>query len=108
MFTEKCKSRAVTSQSIQFCSCLNIKYDCRSRTGESHMCEAVCARSNLSLHGVTNSVLFSQGKDGSYGTSLALGTAQDPGCDVLLAYKQNGRRLAPDHVSQISEWALQF
>ena len=44
-----------------------------------------------------------QGKDGSYGTSLALGTAQDPGCDVLLAYKQNGRRLAPDHVSPILE-----
>ncbi|KAK9836934.1 hypothetical protein WJX81_000653 [Elliptochloris bilobata] len=38
-----------------------------------------------------------QGKDGSYGTSLALGTALDPGCDVMLAYKQNGRRLAPDH-----------
>ncbi len=43
-----------------------------------------------------------QGSDGSYGTSLALGTALDPGCDVMLAYKQNGRRLAPDHVRTAS------
>ena len=48
---------------------------------------------------ITKRAWMVQGKDGSYGTSLALGTAQDPGCDVLLAYKQNGRRLAPDHVS---------
>ena len=38
-----------------------------------------------------------QGADGSYGTSLAYGTAMDPACDVMLAYKQNGRFLQPDH-----------
>ncbi|KAK9903477.1 hypothetical protein WJX75_006549 [Coccomyxa subellipsoidea] len=38
-----------------------------------------------------------QGADGSYGTSLAYATACDPACDVMLAYKQNGRTLAPDH-----------
>ena len=34
-----------------------------------------------------------QGADGTYGTSLAYGTA----CDVMVAYKQNERFLAPDH-----------
>ncbi|KAK9823153.1 hypothetical protein WJX72_000662 [[Myrmecia] bisecta] len=38
-----------------------------------------------------------QGKDGSYGTSLFHATAMDPAADVLLAFKQNGRFLAPDH-----------
>ena len=38
-----------------------------------------------------------QGADGTYGTSLAFGTAMDPACDVMLAYKQNGRFLQPDH-----------
>lgn len=38
-----------------------------------------------------------QGKDGTYGTSLKYGTAMDPGCDVLIAYMQNGRLLQPDH-----------
>ncbi len=38
-----------------------------------------------------------QGADGSYGTSLAYATAMDPACDVMLAYKQNGRFLEPDH-----------
>lgn len=38
-----------------------------------------------------------QGADGSYGTSLSYATAMDPACDVMLAYKQNGRTLAPDH-----------
>ena len=50
-----------------------------------------------------------QGKDGSYGTSLALGTAQDPGCDVLLAYKQNGRRPgARPCALEHGVWALQL
>ncbi|KAK9815051.1 hypothetical protein WJX73_005946 [Symbiochloris irregularis] len=35
--------------------------------------------------------------DGTYGTSLKYGTAMDPGCDVLVAYMQNGRLLQPDH-----------
>ena len=38
-----------------------------------------------------------QGADGTYGTSLAYGTAMDPSCDVMVAYKQNERFLAPDH-----------
>ncbi len=41
--------------------------------------------------------MCSQGADGSYGTSLSYATACDPACDVMLAYKQNGRTLAPDH-----------
>ena len=38
-----------------------------------------------------------QGADGTYGTSLQYGTAMDPGCDVMVAYKQNDRFLQPDH-----------
>lgn len=38
-----------------------------------------------------------KGEDGSYGTSLTLAHAMDPANDVILAYKQNGRWLAPDH-----------
>lgn len=38
-----------------------------------------------------------QGDDGSYGTSLLLTKAMDPANDVLIAYKQNGRLLTPDH-----------
>jgi len=34
---------------------------------------------------------------GRYGTSINYHTAMDPACDVLLAYEQNGARLAPDH-----------
>jgi nitrate reductase (NAD(P)H) len=35
--------------------------------------------------------------DGTYGTSIPLLKALDPAADVLIAYKQNGRWLAPDH-----------
>jgi nitrate reductase (NAD(P)H) len=35
--------------------------------------------------------------DGTYGTSISLAKALDPAADVLLAYKQNGRWLSPDH-----------
>ena len=35
--------------------------------------------------------------DGTYGTSIPLAYALNPAHDVLLAYKQNGRWLAPDH-----------
>jgi len=38
-----------------------------------------------------------QGSTGSYGTSLDLGWALDRERDVLLAFKQNGERLTPDH-----------
>ncbi|GMH44112.1 hypothetical protein BSKO_12046 [Bryopsis sp. KO-2023] len=38
-----------------------------------------------------------KGEDGSYGTSLSLAHAMDPSNDVMLAYKQNGRWLVPDH-----------
>jgi len=34
---------------------------------------------------------------GRYGTSINWFTAMDPACDVMLAYEQNGERLAPDH-----------
>ncbi len=44
---------------------------------------------------VTASML--QGADGTYGTSLTYGTAMDPSCDVMIAYKQNDRLLQPDH-----------
>eukprot|EP01025_Chloroclados_australasicus_P053972 TRINITY_DN6396_c0_g1_i1.p1 TRINITY_DN6396_c0_g1~~TRINITY_DN6396_c0_g1_i1.p1 ORF type:complete len:468 (-),score=51.80 TRINITY_DN6396_c0_g1_i1:460-1863(-) len=37
------------------------------------------------------------GEDGSYGTSMTLAYAMDPANDVMLAYKQNGRYLHPDH-----------
>ncbi|CAD7704946.1 unnamed protein product [Ostreobium quekettii] len=38
-----------------------------------------------------------KGEDGSYGTSVSLAAAMDPSNDILLAYKQNGRWLTPDH-----------
>eukprot|EP00928_Gymnodinium_smaydae_P010609 TRINITY_DN1399_c0_g1_i1.p1 TRINITY_DN1399_c0_g1~~TRINITY_DN1399_c0_g1_i1.p1 ORF type:complete len:902 (-),score=171.45 TRINITY_DN1399_c0_g1_i1:537-3242(-) len=38
-----------------------------------------------------------QGKTGSYGTSIDMGWALDRERDVLLAFKQNGERLTPDH-----------
>jgi nitrate reductase (NAD(P)H) len=34
---------------------------------------------------------------GTYGTSITLSKALDPTADVLIAYEQNGYRLAPDH-----------
>ena len=38
-----------------------------------------------------------QGGPGSYGTSIDMETALDPTSDVILAYKQNGEYLHPDH-----------
>lgn len=38
-----------------------------------------------------------QGADGSYGTSVTLPKALDPANDILVAYRQNGRLLTPDH-----------
>lgn len=38
-----------------------------------------------------------KGDDGSYGTSMPLWKALDISQDVILAYKQNGRLLTPDH-----------
>lgn len=38
-----------------------------------------------------------QGDNGSYGTSLIYGTAMNPANDILIAYKHNGKLLAPDH-----------
>nr|ABP97095.1 nitrate reductase [Chlorella vulgaris] len=38
-----------------------------------------------------------KGDDGSYGTSVTWVKAMDPASDVILAYKQNGRLLTPDH-----------
>lgn len=38
-----------------------------------------------------------KGEDGSYGTSITWAKAMDPASDVILAYKQNGRLLTPDH-----------
>ena len=38
-----------------------------------------------------------KGDDGSYGTHMTLAHAMDPGSDVLIAYKQNGQFLHPDH-----------
>ncbi|KAL0040785.1 hypothetical protein WJX79_005466 [Trebouxia sp. C0005] len=38
-----------------------------------------------------------QGTNGSYGTSLIYGTALNPANDILIAYKHNGKLLAPDH-----------
>ena len=38
-----------------------------------------------------------KGGDGRYGSSVALPYALNPANDVLVAYKQNGRWLAPDH-----------
>ncbi|KAI8463380.1 MAG: nitrate reductase [Monoraphidium minutum] len=38
-----------------------------------------------------------KGPDGSYGTSLRLPYALDDTNDVIIAYKQNGRWLTPDH-----------
>ncbi|KAI7840579.1 hypothetical protein COHA_005732 [Chlorella ohadii] len=38
-----------------------------------------------------------KGDDGSYGTSITWAKAMDPASDVILAYKQNGRLLTPDH-----------
>jgi len=38
-----------------------------------------------------------KGKDGSYGTSIAIDRAMQDNWDVILAYEQNGKPLAPDH-----------
>ena len=38
-----------------------------------------------------------QGANGSYGTSLIYGTAMNPANDILIAFKHNGKLLAPDH-----------
>jgi len=38
-----------------------------------------------------------QGETGEYGTSIDMGWALDRERDVLLAFKQNGERLTPDH-----------
>ncbi|XRB19461.1 nitrate reductase [Pseudoscourfieldia marina] len=38
-----------------------------------------------------------QGGPGSYGSSIDMETALDPSCDVILAIKQNGKELHPDH-----------
>ena len=38
-----------------------------------------------------------KGDDGSYGTHMTYAHAMDPGSDVLVAYKQNGQFLHPDH-----------
>ncbi|CDF34669.1 unnamed protein product [Chondrus crispus] len=35
--------------------------------------------------------------NGTYGTSIDIATATDPYADVMIAYEQNGSRLAPDH-----------
>lgn len=35
--------------------------------------------------------------NGTYGTSIDIATATDPYGDVLIAYEQNGMKLAPDH-----------
>lgn len=35
--------------------------------------------------------------NGTYGTSIDIATAMDPYGEVLIAYEQNGMRLAPDH-----------
>lgn len=35
--------------------------------------------------------------NGTYGTSIDIATAMDPYGDVLIAYEQNGMKLAPDH-----------
>ena len=37
------------------------------------------------------------GKDGSYGTSVERFKALDPASDIILAFRQNGRLLTPDH-----------
>ena len=37
------------------------------------------------------------GADGSYGTSIERYKALDPASDIILAFKQNGRLLTPDH-----------
>mmetsp|Transcript_14569 Transcript_14569/g.20370 ORF Transcript_14569/g.20370 Transcript_14569/m.20370 type:complete len:606 (+) Transcript_14569:332-2149(+) len=38
-----------------------------------------------------------KGKDGSYGTSIAIDRAMQDNWDVILAYEQNGQPLSPDH-----------
>ena len=38
-----------------------------------------------------------KGDDGSYGTSMPFHYAMDPANDVLIAFKQNGQFLHPDH-----------
>ena len=38
-----------------------------------------------------------KGKDGSYGTSVPFDKAMDPSQDIMIAWKQNGLYLEPDH-----------
>ena len=38
-----------------------------------------------------------QSSDGSYATSIIYGNAMNPANDILIAYKHNGKLLAPDH-----------
>eukprot|EP01026_Neomeris_dumetosa_P019176 TRINITY_DN1769_c0_g1_i3.p1 TRINITY_DN1769_c0_g1~~TRINITY_DN1769_c0_g1_i3.p1 ORF type:complete len:466 (-),score=60.97 TRINITY_DN1769_c0_g1_i3:515-1912(-) len=54
-----------------------------------YICRWVCFRGPLGE--------LPAGKDGSYGTSMTLAYAMDPANDVMIAYKQNGRHLHPDH-----------
>ena len=68
-----------------------------SGMGKSHGQSTSNSESGLPLGAAHHSDALLQGADGTYGTSLAYGTAMDPSCDVMVAYKQNDRFLAPDH-----------
>ena len=59
---------------------------------------------DINQHGRANYVCFRgpkgelpRGDDSSYGTSISIQRALDPGFDVILAYAHNGRLLTPDH-----------
>ena len=43
-----------------------------------------------------------KGSDGSYGTSLPMWKCMAEGSDVIIAWKQNGRLLDPDHGFPVS------
>ena len=52
-----------------------------------------------------------KGQDGSYGTSLPLRKCMFDGNDIIVAYKQNGRYLEPDHgfpvcICNESQWGF--
>ena len=49
------------------------------------------------MKGVAERVCACAGDDGSYGTSIERYKALDPASDIILAFKQNGRLLTPDH-----------
>ena len=49
-----------------------------------------------------------KGADGTYGTSLAMHKCLEDGHDIIVAWKQNGKLLTPDHGFPVRFFSLIF